>query len=142
MVEPGLILRPLSRADFAMVVGWLARPHVAAWWGAPLDLAGVEQEYGPCVDGTDPTEVFICSEGPMPIGLIQIYRLADNAAYERAVGVDKAAGVDLFVADATRLGALPRSDQRHGGPERAQRPLPPSLREGRVPCRRPGHGPR
>jgi aminoglycoside 6'-N-acetyltransferase len=104
MVELGLILRPLSREDFGMVVGWLAQPHVAAWWGAPLDLAGVEQEYGPCVDGADPTEVFICSEGPMPIGLIQIYRLADNAAYERAVGVDSAAGVDLFVADAARLG--------------------------------------
>ena len=64
----------------------------------------MEKEYGPCVDGTDPTEVFICSEGPLPVGLIQIYRLADNVAYERAVGVDNAAGVDLFVADAARLG--------------------------------------
>jgi len=104
MTEADLILRPLSRADFARVAGWLARPHVAAWWGTPLDLAGVEKEYGPSVDGTDPTEVFICSDGPTPIGLVQIYRLADNGAYERAVGVGNAAGVDLFVADAARLG--------------------------------------
>jgi aminoglycoside 6'-N-acetyltransferase len=102
--DGALALRPLVRADFPTVVGWLAEPHVAEWWGAPLDLAGVEEEYGPCVDGTDPTEVFICSQGPVPIGLLQIYRLADNAAYQRAVGVDDAAGVDLFVAQAGRPG--------------------------------------
>src|SRR6202035_4525374 len=38
MVEAGLILRTLSRADFAMVVDWLARPPVAAWGGQPPDL--------------------------------------------------------------------------------------------------------
>jgi aminoglycoside 6'-N-acetyltransferase len=104
MVESELVLRPLVRADFPLVVEWLARPHVAEWWGAPLDPAGVEKEFGPCVDGTDPTEVFVALEGGTPIGLIQIYRLADNPDYQRAVGVDDGAGVDLFVADADRRG--------------------------------------
>jgi RimJ/RimL family protein N-acetyltransferase len=99
-----LVLRPLARADFPLVVDWLARPHVAEWWGAPLDLAGVEQEFGPTVDGTDPTEVFVATEGGAAIGLLQVYRLADNPDYQRAVGVDDGAGVDLFLADADRRG--------------------------------------
>jgi RimJ/RimL family protein N-acetyltransferase len=99
-----LVLRPLSRSDFPLVVDWLARPHVAEWWGAPLDPAGVEKEFGRTVDGADPTEVFVALEGGAPIGLLQIYRLADNPDYQRAVAVDDGAGVDLFLADADRRG--------------------------------------
>jgi aminoglycoside 6'-N-acetyltransferase len=99
-----LALRPLARADFPLVVGWLAQPHVAAWWGPPLDSAGVEHEFGPCIDGADPTEMFIFSEDGTPLGLVQIYRLADNADYERAVGVEDAAGIDLLIGEAARCG--------------------------------------
>jgi aminoglycoside 6'-N-acetyltransferase len=99
-----LVLRPLTRADFPLVVDWLARPHVAEWWGAPLDLAGVEKEFGPSVVGTDPTEIFVALEGAAPVGLLQIYRLADNPDYQRAVGVDDGAGIDLFLAEADRRG--------------------------------------
>jgi RimJ/RimL family protein N-acetyltransferase len=104
VAEGELELRPLARDDFPLVVDWLAQPHVGAWWGAPLDLAGVEKEYGPCIDRTDPTEVFICSDGTQPMGLVQIYRLADHPEYERAVGVDEAAGIDLLIGDLTRCG--------------------------------------
>jgi aminoglycoside 6'-N-acetyltransferase len=104
MAERELALRPIGRADFPTVVDWLAQPHVAAWWGPPLDLAGVEKEYGPCLDRTDPTEMFIGSDGAGPVGLVQIYRLADNADYELAVGVDDAAGVDLLIGDVARCG--------------------------------------
>jgi len=104
MAEETLALRPLTRADLPRLAEWLAQPHVAAWWGAPLDLAGVEKEYGPSIDGSDPIEVFIVSEGEVPVGLVQIYRLADNADYERAVAVDDAAGVDLLIGDVQRCG--------------------------------------
>jgi aminoglycoside 6'-N-acetyltransferase len=101
---PELVLRPLGRDDFGLVVSWLAEPHVAQWWGAPLTLAGVEKEFGPCIDGVDPTQVYIVSADGAALGLVQIYRLADNPDYERAVGVDDAAGVDLLVGEAERLG--------------------------------------
>jgi aminoglycoside 6'-N-acetyltransferase len=94
----------LSRDDFGLLVTWLARPHVAEWWGDPLDPAGVEKEFGPCVDGTDPTRVFVCRLGDGPIGLVQIYRLADEPDYERAVGVVEGAGMDLFIGEADHLG--------------------------------------
>ncbi len=99
-----LTLRALVRDDFPLLVEWLGRPHVAEWWGAPLDRDGVEGEYGPCVDRTDPTEVFIASEGPAPLGLVQIYRLADHPDYQRAVGVVGGAGIDLFIGEAERCG--------------------------------------
>ncbi len=102
--EAALDFRPLSRADFPMVVDWLARPHVAAWWGAPLDLAGVEKEFGRSVDRTDPTEVFVAVEGSGPLGLVQIYRLSDNQDYQRAVGVDDGAGIDLLIGESERCG--------------------------------------
>jgi aminoglycoside 6'-N-acetyltransferase len=97
--DPAIGFRSLTRADFALVTAWIGRPHVAEWWTEPADLAGVEDEYGPCVDGTDPTRVFLILSGERPVGLIQCYRLADEPSYAAAVGVDDGAGVDLFVGE-------------------------------------------
>jgi aminoglycoside 6'-N-acetyltransferase len=51
--------RPLSRSDFPLLQEWLGRAHVAAWWHERLDLTSVEVKYGPRVDGTEPTYVFV-----------------------------------------------------------------------------------
>jgi aminoglycoside 6'-N-acetyltransferase len=61
----------------------------------------VEAEYGPCIDGTDPTQLFLCHEAGRPIGMVQIYRMADNPEYVEAVGFAAAAGLDLFIGDAS-----------------------------------------
>ncbi|HEX3795102.1 MAG TPA: GNAT family N-acetyltransferase [Acidimicrobiales bacterium] len=104
MTDADLTLRPLARADFPMVVEWLARPHVQEWWGEPLSADGVEAEFGPCVDPGDPTLVFVCEVDGHPVGLAQCYRMADNADYAIAVGIDDGAGIDLLLADAARRG--------------------------------------
>jgi aminoglycoside 6'-N-acetyltransferase len=106
MAVTGLSLRPLARADLPTLAAWLAQPHVAAWWGPPPELAAVEREYGPCIDGTDPTNVRIALSGDsgLGIGMVQIYRLADNLDYQRAVGVPDAAGIDLLIGDAAHCG--------------------------------------
>ncbi len=101
MTSSELSLRPLARVDFALLVTWLTQPHVAEWWGAPKTLDDVEAEYGPCIDGTDPTHLFLCHEGDRQIGLVQIYRMADNPDYVDAVGFDDAAGIDLFIGEAS-----------------------------------------
>jgi len=54
-----LRLRPLTREDLPRLSRWLAEPHVAHWWRDPSDLASVRASYLPCIDGTDPAEVFI-----------------------------------------------------------------------------------
>jgi aminoglycoside 6'-N-acetyltransferase len=103
MQAAGVSFRPLTRADFPTVVGWLAEPHVAEWWD-PLSLEGVERDFGPCVDGHDPTQVFVCLDDDVPVGLVQIYRMADNPDEAVALGIDDAAGIDLLIGDVARCG--------------------------------------
>jgi aminoglycoside 6'-N-acetyltransferase len=99
-----LDLRPLRRDDLALVVEWLSRPHVAEWWAAPQGAEEVEQEFGPCIDGTDPTLVFVCTVAAIPVGMVQLYRLDDNPDYARAVGLAGGAGIDLFIGEGDRRG--------------------------------------
>ena len=95
MHEP-IGFRPLKRSDFPLVAGWLAEPHVAEWWGVPATIAGVEREFGACVDGADPTRIFIILADRRPVGVIQAYRLEDNPGYAAAIGIEQGAGVDLW----------------------------------------------
>jgi aminoglycoside 6'-N-acetyltransferase len=101
--------RRLERSDFDLVRQWLSAPHVSEWWGEPRDLAGVEAEFGPCVDGVDPTLVFVVtiSDGAVtsvPVGIVQSYMLRDTPEYESAVGVLEAAGIDLLIGDFDLIG--------------------------------------
>jgi aminoglycoside 6'-N-acetyltransferase len=102
--ESDLRFRPLVREDFGDLERWLSAPHVRLWWGEPLDAAGVEKEFGPCIDGVDPTLVFITTLAHRPIGMVQAYLLSDNPDYEAAVGVRDAAGMDLFIGEPDLLG--------------------------------------
>lgn len=83
--EPDVVLRPLRRDDLPLVSRWLRDPRVARWWDDDPSAAAVEAHYGPGIDGTDPTEVFIASlpgggpgEPGRPFGLVQRYRLDDE----------------------------------------------------------------
>ena len=100
--------RPLDRHDFPLIAHWLAAPHVAAWWRQEHTLVAVEAEYGPVVDGLDPTEVAIVQDGDRPVGLIQRYRLTDYPEWERAIptGVTPQDGVviDYLIGDETLIG--------------------------------------
>jgi aminoglycoside 6'-N-acetyltransferase len=87
-----------------MVVEWLSRPHVAEWWATPQGAEEVEQEFGPCIDGADPTLVFLCAVAGRPVGLVQMYRLVDNPDYARAVGLPEGGGIDLFVGEEDQQG--------------------------------------
>jgi aminoglycoside 6'-N-acetyltransferase len=105
--------RPLARTDFPTLSAWLAAPHVAAWWREPLDLEGIEARYGPCVDGRDPTRVCAAERRGAPIGLIQRYRMADEADWRRVLAAAElpsaAVGIDYLVGD-------PRGTGRGLGP--------------------------
>jgi aminoglycoside 6'-N-acetyltransferase len=73
---PEVELRPLRRSDFPLLAQWLAEPLVARWWND--DPAAVESQYGPSVDGTDPTAVYLGVHAGEPFGLVQVYRLDDE----------------------------------------------------------------
>jgi aminoglycoside 6'-N-acetyltransferase len=114
--DPEIGFRLLTRDDFGLLDRWLSTPHVRLWWREPHDLAGVESEFGPCVDRVDPTLVYIVTvsvsdrvtvsarHSIVPIGMVQTYLVSDTPEYEAAVGVVGAAGIDLFIGELEFIG--------------------------------------
>ncbi len=70
-------LRPLQREDFALLRSWLDEPLVHRWWCDEATPEAVERDYGPCIDGTEPTTVAVVVEDGRDVGLVQWYRWAD-----------------------------------------------------------------
>jgi aminoglycoside 6'-N-acetyltransferase len=100
---------PLTRADFGLVSQWLAEPAVDRWWHDDPSLTGIEAQYGPSVDGVDPTEVFIAWLDGQPLGLIQRYRIDDEPEWGRELRAacevpPGTLSMDYFVADPARRG--------------------------------------
>jgi RimJ/RimL family protein N-acetyltransferase len=102
---PSIAFRALGRADLPLLQAWLARPHVAAWWGEPPSLAEVEAEYGPLADGATDVRPYVALLDGEPIGYVQSYVAAGAGdgwwPDERDPGVR---GIDQFLADESRLG--------------------------------------
>ena len=102
--------RPLLAGDLPLLAGWLGQPHVATWWCEPSDLAQVREKYLPCLDGRDPTELFLIESGGTPAGFIQRYLVADNPEWERALAATGAAdsalaaGIDYLIGDPALTG--------------------------------------
>jgi RimJ/RimL family protein N-acetyltransferase len=100
-----VLFRALERSDFPLLQRWLSEPHVDAWWHEPLDLAGLEQKYGPRIDGIEPTRVFIIEHETQPIGWIQWYRWSDYPKHAAQLEADpSAAGIDLSIGEASLVG--------------------------------------
>jgi aminoglycoside 6'-N-acetyltransferase len=98
--------RPLRRSDFPLLQRWLSEPHVNAWWRQPLDLAGVHSKYGPRVDGTEPTHVFVIEHDGRPAGWIQWYRWSDYPDHARQLEAEPAsAGIDLAIGESAMTGS-------------------------------------
>lgn len=97
--------RALERSDFPLLRRWLSEPHVDAWWHEPLDLPGLEQKYGPRIDGTEPIHVFIIEHESRPIGWIQWYRWSDYPKHAARLEAEpSAAGIDLSIGEASLVG--------------------------------------
>ncbi len=81
----------MSRDDFPALASWLRAPHVEAWFpwlhGETPVSDAVESEYGPCIDGDDPTEVFVIETDGERVGFIQRYRISDNPEWATALSV-------------------------------------------------------
>jgi len=100
---------PLRREDYPLVSSWLTTPHVQRWWNHDPSYAAIEDDYGGCVDGTEPAEAFIAHHGGAPVGLIQRYRVGAYPEYmdelARIVDVSAAStSIDYLVGPADALG--------------------------------------
>jgi RimJ/RimL family protein N-acetyltransferase len=97
--------RPLCRGDFPLLQRWLLTPHVAAWWHEALDLDQVSAKYGPRVDGTQPTQVFVIEYHERPVGWIQWYRWSDYPEHaQKIVAEPDSAGIDLAIGEQEMTG--------------------------------------
>lgn len=104
-----LSFRRLSRDDFRLLTIWLTTPQVARWWNHGTTPSAIESDFGPSVDGADPSEMFIALADRRPVGLIQRYRYLDNPEYivevETVVPVPPAAlSIDYFIGEPDLLG--------------------------------------
>jgi RimJ/RimL family protein N-acetyltransferase len=100
-----IFFRPLARTDFQLLLRWLNEPHVTAWWHEPLNLEQIEAKYGPRIDGTEPTHVFLIECEQRPIGWIQWYRWADYPQHARQLGAEPtSAGLDLAIGESEMIG--------------------------------------
>lgn len=73
--------RSLARADFPLLATWLSDPVVARWWNHDTSAEGVDRDFGPSVDGSDPAEFFLACEDGTPFGLIQRYPIGAYPEY-------------------------------------------------------------
>jgi aminoglycoside 6'-N-acetyltransferase len=106
---PQVTFRPITRDDFALIARWLAEPLVWRWWHDDPAPEAVEALFGPTVDGTDPTQVFVVALHDEPIGLIQRYCLDDEPEFgaELAAVCEVPAGalsLDYFVSESAHRG--------------------------------------
>lgn len=99
-----ITFRRLERADLPRLARWQAEPHVARWWGPPPDLTELEKEYGPGIDGRDPTQVFIAEFDGAAIGLIQRYLTRDHPTWDRQMQLPGAAGIDYYIGEPHLIG--------------------------------------
>lgn len=101
--------RPLGRDDFAVLRGWLERPHVARWWNHETHPDALERDFGGTVDGTEPSEDLLALHDGEPVGLVQRSRLDDYADYlEEFAALTAvpygAVTIDYLIGDPARVG--------------------------------------
>ena len=101
--------RRVTRADFPLLAGWLAEPHVARWWNHDFSLEGVDRDFGAAADGREPGEDHLALLDGEPIGLIQYSRYEDYPEYiEELAPVlvvpDHAVTIDYLIGDPAHTG--------------------------------------
>lgn len=104
-----LVFRRTTRADLGLLQQWLRTEHVARYWAHETSDEAVERDFGPSIDGTEPSEDFLVRLGPTPLGFIQRSAIHDYADEHRElirlVTVPEGAlTIDYFIGEATLLG--------------------------------------
>jgi len=98
--------RLLTRADLPLLLAWHHAAHASPWFDhEPHDLEGTEHEYGPAIDGVEPTVMHAIEADGRAIGYIQHYLLSSYADYQLALGIyDDAAGIDYIIGEPAFIG--------------------------------------
>jgi aminoglycoside 6'-N-acetyltransferase len=106
---PDVELRPLARSDLPLLSRWLREPLVARWWNEPSAPEALEERYGPSIDGTDPTAVYLADHHGETFGLVQVYAFADEPDYAAELSAvcpvpDDALSIDYLIGEPAARG--------------------------------------
>jgi aminoglycoside 6'-N-acetyltransferase len=103
---PVVGFRPVSEADFPLMTGWLAQPHVRTFYQKePIGLDEVAAKYGGRVRGEDPTRCHLALDGSgRPFGYLQCYRNLDWPDWAEEIAVDGGLSIDLYIGDPALVG--------------------------------------
>jgi aminoglycoside 6'-N-acetyltransferase len=109
VVAHSITFAPLRRSDLPLLAAWLTEPLVARWWNHETSAEAVERDFGPSIDGVDPTELFLAATAGRPFGLIQRYAIAAYPEYvEELTAVcavpPAALSIDYLIGDAASRG--------------------------------------
>ncbi|HZC17798.1 MAG TPA: GNAT family N-acetyltransferase [Caulobacteraceae bacterium] len=96
----------VSEADFPLMTGWLAQPHVRVFFQkTPISLDEVAAKYGPRVRGENPTHPHLALYGGRPFGYLQCYRNVDWPEWAAEISVEHGLSIDLYIGDPAFVGA-------------------------------------
>ncbi|WP_238364784.1 GNAT family N-acetyltransferase [Mesobacterium pallidum] len=91
---------PLTRADYPLMRGWLAQPHVRAWWGDPDDeIAMIDSD----ID-TGPTDMRIVTHAGQPFAYVQDYPAHHWPMPHYADFPEGTRAMDTFLGEPSMLG--------------------------------------
>jgi aminoglycoside 6'-N-acetyltransferase len=84
------------------------RPHVRRWYhdvAAEVYPDDTISDYRLAIRGEDPTDHFVTLLDGRPIGMIQSYRIDDDAEYAAMIAIGRQAiGIDLFIGEPELIG--------------------------------------
>jgi aminoglycoside 6'-N-acetyltransferase len=100
--------RPVEVTDLPLLTGWLAEPHVRAFYQrVPVTLEDVELKYGPYIRREEPTLCHLALSWGVPFAYLQCRRREDYAEHQGVVdliGLEGGVGVDMFIGEPAYLG--------------------------------------
>jgi len=102
LVDDGdrVTLRPMVAGDLVWLAKWRTNPRVAAWWDQdPDDVEGLRAHYGPDLDPSSGTRLWIAEQRGRSVGFVQDYVVGDHPEYALLAGHPDALGVDYLVGE-------------------------------------------
>ena len=102
-VDPdrAVYLRAMTRSDLPALTRWLQAPHVQRWWhndGEPT-TDRVTATYGPRVDGSTPTRMWVVEVNGRSVGFVQDYRIRDYPGFALLTPDPDAVGLDYAIGE-------------------------------------------
>lgn len=107
VVDPDqrIVLRPMTWGDLPILARWLGADHVRRWWhDTEPDREHVEARYGPRIDGTTPTRMWVVDRNGQSIGFVQDYRIRDHPGFALLTPDPDAVGVDYAIGEPAWVG--------------------------------------